>query len=103
MGKWVERTGWVEFLAAEPSIRSSTSICLKIVDEWFVKLPADEQAKVPKKIVTLLDAEGAAYDVGSYRDAPAGLRLWGGATVSDTDLETLFPWLDWAYETVKQG
>ncbi len=100
---WVERTPWVEFLAVDPATRSSTSICLKIVDEWFTALSPEEQAKVPKRIVSLLDAEGAAYDVGSYRDAPAGLRLWGGATVLEADLEALFPWLDWAYAEVKQG
>jgi len=99
--RWVERTPWVEFLAVDPATRSSTSICLKIVDEWFTALSAEEQAQVPKKIVSLLDKEGAAFDVGSYRDAPAGLRIWGGATVSDSDLEALFPWLDWAYAEVK--
>ena len=100
---WVERTPWVEFLAAAPAIRSSTSICLQIVDEWFTKLTAEEQAKVPKKMVALLEAEGAAYDVASYRDAPPGLRLWGGATVLSSDLEAVFPWLDWAYAEVKAG
>ena len=100
----MERTPWVDFLAADPATRSSTSICLKIVDPWFTALPPAEQAKVPKKIVVAArTAEGAAYDVGSYRDAPAGLRLWGGATVSEHDLEALFPWLDWAYAEVKQG
>jgi phosphoserine aminotransferase len=103
ISQWVERTPWVEFLAADLAIRSSTSICLKIVDPWFAGLPAEEQAKVPKKIVSLLEAEEAGYDVGSYRDAPAGLRLWGGATVSVADLEALFPWLDWAYEEVRQS
>jgi phosphoserine aminotransferase len=100
---WVDRTPWVEFLASDPAIRSSTSICLRIVDEWFTGLPAEEQAKVPKKIVSLLQDEGAAYDLGSYRDAPPGLRLWGGATVSKSDLEAVFPWLEWVYEEVKKG
>jgi len=100
---WVERSPWVEFLAADPAIRSSTSICLKIVDEWFTGLPAEEQAQVPKRMVSLLQAEGAAYDLGSYRDAPPGLRLWGGATVSTSDLEAVFPWLEWAYDEVKKG
>jgi phosphoserine aminotransferase len=103
VSRWVERTPWVEFLAADPAIRSSTSICLKLVDQWFTGLAPEEQAKVPKKIVSLLDAEGAGYDTGSYRDAPAGLRLWGGATVRESDLEALFPWLDWAYAQVKQS
>ncbi len=103
VARWVDRTPWVEFLAADPATRSSTSICLKIVDPWFTSLAPAEQAKVPKKVVSLLDGEGAAYDVGSYRDAPAGLRLWGGATVSALDLEALFPWLDWAYAQAKQG
>jgi phosphoserine aminotransferase len=101
VSRWVERTPWVEFLAADPVTRSSTSICLKIVDGWFAGLALEEQPKVLKKMVLLLDAEGAGYDVGSYRDAPAGLRLWGGATVSESDLEALFPWLDWAYAEVK--
>ena len=93
----------IDFLASDPGTRSSTSICLKIVDEWFSGLPAEEQAQVPKKMVSLLQVEGAAYDLGSYRDAPPGLRLWGGATVSTSGLEALFPWLEWAYEEVKKG
>jgi phosphoserine aminotransferase len=100
---WVARTSWVEFLAVEPATRSCTSICLKVVDPWFIALPPEDQAAKFKKIVSLLDAEGAAFDVGSYRDAPPGLRLWGGATVETTDLEAAFPWLDWAYEEMKAG
>jgi phosphoserine aminotransferase len=100
---WVARTPWVEFLAEDPTIRSSTSICLKIVDPWFTELPVEEQAKIPKAIASLLEAEEAGYDVASYRDAPPGLRLWGGATVVESDLEALFPWLDWAYEEVKKA
>ncbi len=101
VAEWVARTPWVEFLAEDPAIRSSTSICLKIVDPWFTGLTPEEQAGIPKKMASLLEAEGAAYDVASYRDAPAGLRVWGGATVSTSDLEALFPWLDWAYEEAK--
>jgi phosphoserine aminotransferase len=100
---WVARTPWVEFLAEDPAVRSSTSICLKIVDPWFTELPADEQAKIPKKMASLLDAETVAYDIASYRDAPPGLRLWGGATITKADLEALFPWLDWAYAGAKQA
>jgi phosphoserine aminotransferase len=103
VAEWVGRTAWVEFLAEDPAIRSNTSICLKIVDPWFTALPDEERTRAAKKVASLLEAEGAAYDCASYRDAPAGLRLWGGATVQRTDLEALFPWLDWAYEQVKQG
>ncbi len=100
---WVARTSWVDFLAADAEIRSSTSICLKIVDPSFTALPDEDQAKLVKQIASLLETEGAAYDVASYREAPAGLRVWGGATVRREDLEALFPWLDWAYEQVKSG
>ena len=86
---------WAKFLAADPSVRSSTSICLALADETLAE---DAAAKAAKAVVSLLDAEGAAYDIGAYRDAPPGLRLWGGATVETEDLEALFPWLDWAWE-----
>lgn len=98
---WVANTGWVDFLAADKAIRSSTSVCLKIVDPWFASLDADAQAAVPKKVAGLLDAEGVAHDIGGYRDAPPGLRIWCGGTVERADLEALTPWLDWAYEQVK--
>ncbi|MGA1995574.1 MAG: phosphoserine transaminase [Bryobacteraceae bacterium] len=98
---WVARSSWAGFLAEEKAIRSSTSICLKIVDPAYLALPAEDQAKSTKAIVSLLDKEGAAYDVGAYRDAPAGLRVWGGATVETADIEALLPWLDWAYAEVK--
>ncbi len=98
---WVENSNWACFLAGDHAVRSSTSVCLKIVDPWFLGLDADAQASVPKKIDTLLEAENAAYDINGYRDAPPGLRIWAGATVETSDLEALFPWLDWAYATVK--
>ncbi len=98
---WVERTPWVDFLAADPATRSCTSICLRITAPWFTALTPDEQAKVAKRLAALLDKEGVAFDVASYRDAPPGLRIWGGATVETSDIEALLPWLDWAYAQVR--
>jgi phosphoserine aminotransferase len=99
--QWVERRPWVDFLAAEPDTRSCTSICLKIVAPWFNALPAPAQAQAAKRMAALLEKEGAAYDIAAYRDAPPGLRIWGGATVETTDIEALLPWLDWAHEVVQ--
>jgi phosphoserine aminotransferase len=101
VGAWVAETDWVDFLAEKPATRSCTSICLKIVDPWFTALSAEEQAEAAKKLASMLEKEGAAFDIGAYRDAPPGLRLWGGATVETADLEALFPWLDWAFGEVK--
>ena len=98
---WVDRTDWIDFLAEDPATRSCTSICLRIVDPAIAALPADRQAAVPKRIAGLLEAEGVAYDINGYRDAPPGLRIWGGATVETADIEALLPWLDWAFATVK--
>jgi phosphoserine aminotransferase len=91
---WVARTAWIDFLAGEPSIRSRTSVCLKLTE---ANLDDAAQSAVAKRIAALLDAEGVAYDIGAYRDAPAGLRIWAGATVETADLDALFPWLEWAY------
>ncbi|WP_337997704.1 phosphoserine transaminase [Oleispirillum naphthae] len=93
---WVEASGNVAFLAADPAVRSSTSVCLRITAPWFAKLSAEAQAKAQKAVVGLLDKEGVAYDLGAYRDAPPGLRIWAGATVETADLEALFPWIEWA-------
>jgi phosphoserine aminotransferase len=98
---WVETVPWVDFLARAANTRSCTSVCLAIDDSWFLDLEASARTAVAKKVAALLEAEGAAYDVGAYRDAPPGLRLWAGATVETGDLAAVFPWLDWAYETVK--
>jgi phosphoserine aminotransferase len=97
---WVSRTDWVDFLVEDPKFRSCTSVCLKVVAPWFEKLSDDAKANVPKQMVKLLEKEGAAFDIDGYRDAPPGLRVWAGATVEKSDLEALFPWLDWAAETV---
>jgi phosphoserine aminotransferase len=101
IARWVDRTAWVDFLAARPEIRSCTSICLQIVDPWFRALSEDDRAATAKQVVARLDAEGAAYDIGAYRDAPPGLRIWGGATVENEDVEALLPWLDWAWAETK--
>lgn len=98
---WVERTPWIEFLASDPAVRSSTSICLKLSDAC--PLDGDARLGAPKKISGLLDKEGIAFDINGYRDAPPGLRLWGGATVEPEDMEKLLPWIDWAYERILAG
>lgn len=98
---WVSKTGWVDFLAKRAETRSPTSICLKIVDPWFTGLSDAEGKDAVKALVGLLDREGVAYDIGAYRDAPPGLRLWGGPTVEAEDLTALMPWLDWAYQEIK--
>ena len=99
--EWVARTPWVEFLANDPATRSCTSICLRVADPWFTRQDAAAQADTIKKMVALLEQEGVAYDVGGYRDAPPGLRIWGGATVEREDVEALLPWLDWAWAEVR--
>jgi phosphoserine aminotransferase len=95
--EWVAQSSWAAFLAEEKCSRSSTSICLKIKDPAFNALAADDQDARVKSIVSSLEKERAAYDVGAYRDAPVGLRVWGGATVDTSDIQALLPWLDWAY------
>jgi len=98
---WVDQTPWVDFLPKDVANRSSTSICLVLTDDSGLSVEA--RAGVPKKMSVLLDEEGVAYDINGYRDAPPGLRIWGGATVETSDIEALLPWLDWAFETVKQA
>ena len=100
---WVERTPWIGFLAADPAMRSCTSICLRITAPWFTALDRDGQAGAAKRLASLLEAEGVAHDVASYRDAPPGLRIWGGATVETSDIEALLPWVEWAYARVATG
>jgi phosphoserine aminotransferase len=98
---WVARTPWVDFLAADPALRSNTSVCLKVVDPAVASLSADEQAKFAKALSGAVEKEGAGYDLGYYRDAPPGLRIWCGATVETADVEALLPWLDWAFAQSK--
>jgi phosphoserine aminotransferase len=98
---WVARTPWIENLAKDPATQSNTSVCLKLSAEAVAGLSAEAAAALPKAIASLLDKEGAAFDIGAYRDAPPGLRIWCGATVEASDLEALTPWLDWAYAQAK--
>ncbi len=98
---WVAKSTWAAFLAEDKAIRSSTSICLKIIDPAYTALSEEDQAKHAKNIVSMLEKEGSAFDIGAYRDAPVGFRIWGGATVESTDLALLMPWLDWAWSEVR--
>jgi len=99
---WIARTPWVANLAIDPATRSNTSVCLKIVDPEVLALPAAEQAAFVKALALRLEAEGVAFDIGSYRDTPPGLRIWTGATVETGDLVALTPWLDWAFSAGKE-
>ncbi|MEA3017289.1 MAG: phosphoserine aminotransferase [Sphingomonadales bacterium] len=98
---WVEATPWAEHLAADPATRSNTSVCLKFADDAVRVLDADGQAALVKEMAALLEAEGAAFDVAGYRDAPPGLRIWCGATVETADIAALGPWLDWAFHEAR--
>jgi phosphoserine aminotransferase len=94
---WVKSTPWVGFLAEDPHTRSNTSVCLKVVAPEITRLTAEAQADFAKRLAALVEKEGAALDIGGYRDAPPGLRIWCGATVDADDLRALTPWLDWAF------
>src|SRR6201999_1945556 len=92
LDRWVRTSGWADFLAREQGARSNTSVCLKIVDPWFKGLGDDAQADAAKKIASLLEKEGVAYDIGGYRSAPPGVRIWGGATAEASALGGPDPW-----------
>jgi phosphoserine aminotransferase len=101
--RWVDATDWVENLVAKPSARSNTSVCLKIVDPAVTAMDEAAQRDFIKKMVKLLETEEAAFDIGGYRDAPPGLRIWCGTTVETADIKALTPWLDWAFEVARAG
>jgi phosphoserine aminotransferase len=103
LADWVRKTEWVDFLAEDEATRSNTSVCLKIADPWFAQLSAEQQAEAAKKLASLIEKEGVGLDIGAYRSAPPGLRIWCGATVEASDLEALTPWLDWAWAQVKES
>ena len=95
--EWVARTPWVDFLVSDAAIRSNTSVCLKVVEARVTSLPETAQAEFAKKLAAMLEEQGAAFDAASYRSAPPGLRIWCGATIEQSDLQSLTPWLDWAF------
>ena len=103
VAEWVARSEWVDFLAKQADTRSCTSICLQIVDPWFLEQSQEERAAAAKNVSSLLDSEGVAFDINSYKAAPPGLRVWGGATVERSDIAALLPWLDWAFARTKGG
>ncbi len=98
---WVAKSDWAAFLAERADIRSCTSICLKVIDPWFSAKDAATQAAVIKRAVAMLEKESVAFDLGAYRDAPPGFRIWGGATVETADVTAVLPWLDWAFAAAK--
>ena len=103
LDRWVQATDWVEHLVPDPTIRSNTSVCLKFADSAVPGLDSDGQTALVKKMASLLEAEGAAYDIAGYRDAPPGIRIWCGATIETDDIEALGPWLDWAFHEARSA
>ncbi len=101
LADWKAKTPWIDFLAKDPAIRSNTSVCMKVVDPAITSLTADAQADFAKKLVALVEKEGAGFDFAHYRDAPAGLRIWCGATVEAKDVALLTQWIDWAFAETK--
>jgi len=97
--EWVRRTDWIDYLAGDPATRSTTSVCLKIVDPRVAAMSEDARQALVRRMKALVEDEGAAFDIESHRNAPAGLRIWCGCTVETADIEALTPWLDWAFET----
>jgi phosphoserine aminotransferase len=103
LAAWAKQSGWADFLSQDARTRSNTSVCVKIVDPWFTALPKEGQAAAASKLASILDKEGVALDIGGYRAAPPGLRIWCGATVETADIQALTPWLDWAFAQLKTG
>jgi phosphoserine aminotransferase len=99
--QWVERTPWIDFLAADPATRSPTSVCLRLADAVAASMSLEQQASLCKRLASLLEQQAVAYDIASYRDAPPGLRVWCGATIESDDVQALVAWIDWAYATVR--
>jgi phosphoserine aminotransferase len=101
LADWIAKTQWIDFLAEDPAIRSNTSVCMKVVDPAITSLASEAQSDFAKKLVAMVEKEGAGYDFAHYRDAPAGLRVWCGATVEAKDVALLTQWIDWAFAEMK--
>ena len=98
---WVAASPHFDFLARDPATVSPTALCLVVIDPWFVALAEDAQKQVIKQVLARLEEGGVAVDINAYRDAPTGLRIWGGPTVDPEDIARLLPWIDWAYEAAR--
>jgi phosphoserine aminotransferase len=103
LADWKAKTPWIDFLAKDPAVRSNTSVCMKVVDPAITSLTLDAQSDFAKKLVALVEKEGAGYDFAHYRDAPPGLRIWCGATVEARDVALLTQWIDWAFAEMKSS
>jgi phosphoserine aminotransferase len=103
LADWKAKTPWIDFLAKDPAVRSNTSVCMKVVDPAITALTLDAQSDFAKKLVALVEKEGAGYDFAHYRDAPPGLRIWCGATVEAGDVALLTQWIDWAFAEMKSS
>ena len=99
--EWVQQSQWAQFLAHDPRSRSTTAICISIKASFWADLNGTEQKQFIDRLTDLLAEEGVAYDIGAYRAAPPGLRIWAGGTVETTDIQALLPWLDWAFDQVR--
>ena len=100
---WIEATPWLRNMATDPALQTNTGVCMVFQGDWYESLSADDQAAVPKKIVKLLEERNVGFDFNGYRDAPPSLRIWCGSTVEQEDIKRLLPWIEWAYEKVKNG
>jgi phosphoserine aminotransferase len=103
IAKFVRENDWIDFLAVKPKTRSNTSVCLKFTDPAVTALAPEAQAVFAKQVVSIIEKAGAGYDLGHYRDAPPGLRIWCGATVQARDLKALLPWIEYAFAEAKAG
>ena len=100
---WIDARDWVDFLAKDPNTYSSTSICFKFTHPDFEKLDDENKKKLVKEVCSTIEKEDAGYDINAYKDAPAGIRIWGGATVESSDIDKLLPWIEWAFfETLER-
>lgn len=100
---WIEATPWLRNMAADPALQTNTGVCMVFQGDWYESLSDEDKAGVPKKIVKLLEERAVGYDFNGYRDAPPSLRIWCGSTVEQEDIKRLLPWIEWAYEKVKNG
>jgi len=100
---WISKSDNFKFMCEDKKLRSSTSITVLIKDEWFTKFNEEEQREVLKKLFSLLEKEGVANDINGYPKAPPSIRIWGGSTVQNSDIKALLPWIDWAYNSIKNN